>query len=528
MVRKLGIKTPFKNGVPGKDWVAGFLKRHEDVRLRTPQALSTVRAKMLNETVTNNYFNDLISLMQQLHLTDKPSCIWNIDETGVPLLHKPARVLAQKGIKNLPGRVGNNRDNISVLACVNAAGGEIPPMVIIKGKTYKSLMAYNTEEGVPGSIYTYQERAWMEDALGEIWFKGHFLQHCGPERPQLIVLDSHSSHETLGFLEAAIENNISVMAFPPHTTQWLCPLDKTIFGPLSRAYSRECTEFMASSPNNIVNKWEWPRLFKQAHDQAFTTSNIVSGFRKCGIFPPDRSTIPTTALMPSQPFDICLSPTESKSPEVPMSEVNTSITTCTSSLVNSNPVIVHTSAQVGSSSNVTGGSLPDVSSLVVSSPSTEGCLEAMQISEQELINMVISGQYPCTVNSTTGDLEVQLEVPLQDTGNISPNSVLSPPSMEVLASLIQSCPEARKPSVKEWSDIVETTFQLPMSDRKVSPKPNVRKLTSHRVLTSTEIVTMKREVNEKKEKMKAEKEERKNVRMLKKEKTNSKCKVKTE
>lgn len=53
------------------------------------------------------------------------------------------------------------------------------------------------ESGVPGTIYTYQQRACMEDALGDIWFQEHFLKSCGPERPQLILLDSHSSHETL-------------------------------------------------------------------------------------------------------------------------------------------------------------------------------------------------------------------------------------------------------------------------------------------------------------------------------------------
>ncbi|KAH3837050.1 hypothetical protein DPMN_110428 [Dreissena polymorpha] len=51
IVRKLGSKSLFRNGVPGKDWNPGFLKRHPDVSLRTPQALSTCRARMLNATV---------------------------------------------------------------------------------------------------------------------------------------------------------------------------------------------------------------------------------------------------------------------------------------------------------------------------------------------------------------------------------------------------------------------------------------------------------------------------------------------
>ncbi|MEW8340326.1 MAG: hypothetical protein AB2708_10805 [Candidatus Thiodiazotropha taylori] len=278
------------------------MERHKDISLRKPTALSTVRARMLNQTVTDNYFCTLSDIMNQLELQDKPMRIWNIDETSVPLLHKPAKVIGPTGVKNILGRVGNSRDNVSVLACVNAAGGEIPPQVIVKGKTYKSLHAYNTNEGVPGSVYTWQE--WMEDALGEIWFREHFLKHCGPDRPQLILLDSHSSHETLGLIEACISNDIALLTFPPHTTQWLCPLDKTVFGPLSRAYSRICSEFMASSPNNMVTKWEWPRLFKLAHDEAFTSSNIVSGFKKCGIFPLSREALPGSATAPSLPFDV--------------------------------------------------------------------------------------------------------------------------------------------------------------------------------------------------------------------------------
>ena len=159
IARRLKLKTPFRNGVPGKDWVSGFLKRHPDLAIRSPTALSTVRARMLNETVTSKYFKTLSDLVSDLNLEDKPHCIWNMDETSVPLIHKPSKVLAETGIKNIPGRVGNSRDNVSVLGCINASGSEIPPFVIIKGKTYKSLYAYNTKEGVPGSVYTFQERA---------------------------------------------------------------------------------------------------------------------------------------------------------------------------------------------------------------------------------------------------------------------------------------------------------------------------------------------------------------------------------
>jgi len=49
---------------------------------------------MLNPTVTNNYFKALSDTLDSLHLKDKPLKIWNIDETSVPLLHKPVTIIA--------------------------------------------------------------------------------------------------------------------------------------------------------------------------------------------------------------------------------------------------------------------------------------------------------------------------------------------------------------------------------------------------------------------------------------------------
>ena len=95
-----------------------------------------------------------------------------MDETSVPLCHKPLKVLADSHVKNTPGRVGNSRDNVTLLECINAAGQSMPPMVIVKGKTPKAVQAYNVMAGVPETKYTYQERAWMEDVLGQMWFQG--------------------------------------------------------------------------------------------------------------------------------------------------------------------------------------------------------------------------------------------------------------------------------------------------------------------------------------------------------------------
>ena len=130
----------------------------------------------------------------------------------------------------------------------------MPPIIIVKGKTDKSLRGFNVLEGPVGSKWTYQQNAWTEDILGVVWFKGVFLAHCGEERPQLIILDGHPSHDTIGIIDAARKENILLLCLPPHTTHFLCPLYRTVFGPLSKEYNKACSSFVSANPVNTVDK----------------------------------------------------------------------------------------------------------------------------------------------------------------------------------------------------------------------------------------------------------------------------------
>ena len=50
------------------------------------------------------------------------------------------------------------------------------------------------------------------------------------DKPVILLLDGHTTHSlNLDFLELMRQNNVILFAFPPHTSQWLQPLDKTVF-----------------------------------------------------------------------------------------------------------------------------------------------------------------------------------------------------------------------------------------------------------------------------------------------------------
>ncbi|MEW8544909.1 MAG: helix-turn-helix domain-containing protein [Candidatus Thiodiazotropha sp.] len=308
LCRQMGVKTSSKSGLPGKDWFKGFKRRNPALVLRKAEKLSTVRSRMLNPVTTGKYMLDLRHTIYNDSLP--PTSIWNMDETGINLEHQPTRVLARQGTKTVPGRTGNTRENITFLPCINAAGDKMPPMIIGKGKTERSLRAFNMHEGPSGALWKFQEKAWMDDRLGVEWFLEVFLRNCGEARPQLLILDSHHSHETLSLLQLASENKIHVLAIPPHTTHYLCPLDRCLFGPLQREYNYKCTEYMSSSATAMVNKLSFPKLINAAYEKTFTRTNIVSGFESTGIVGWDPLRIPKEAFKPSSPFDKAAESTE--------------------------------------------------------------------------------------------------------------------------------------------------------------------------------------------------------------------------
>ena len=123
----------------------------------------------------------------------------------------------------------------------------------------------------------------------------------------------------------AIQHDIHILCLPPHTTHALQPLDRSVFGPLNKAFNTVCSEFLAENALHSVNKWSFPGLLSSSWDIAFTKSNIQSGFRACGIYPFNPRAVDQGMLLPSKPSDSALVPsTENESPLTPVASAPTS------------------------------------------------------------------------------------------------------------------------------------------------------------------------------------------------------------
>ena len=268
-----------------RGWWDSFRARHPEVTLRRAEPLSYARATASSPDTINNYFDLLEQTIEANSLSQRPGQIFNCDETGMPLSHKPPKVLAHVGQKHPYAVTSGDRSQITILACASASGYSIPPMVVYDRK---SLQPDMTEGEVPGTFYSLSESGWMNAELFEEWFKHHFLVHAPSIRPLLLLLDGHTSHYNPSFLKLAAKEGIIVFCLPPHTTHLLQPLDNGVFSSLKHHWGKECQRFHAKNLGKVLNCCNFMAVFSKAWVEGMAISNVVSCFRAVGVYPVNR------------------------------------------------------------------------------------------------------------------------------------------------------------------------------------------------------------------------------------------------
>lgn len=288
IVARKGIKAKVTHG-----WWESFRRRHKELTLRTAERLSYIRMVSSSPTILDAYFDMLESTLLANDLTEKPCLIFNVDESGMPLDPPSLKVVTTVGSKHSQTVSSGNKAQVTVIACCNAAGYALPPMVVFDRMTLKPELV---EGEVPGTMYGLSSNGWVNTELFHDWFLCHFLAYAPPARPLLLLLDGHSSHYQPAFIRAAAEEKVIVFCLPPHTTHLTQPLDKGCFGPLKMFWREECQNYLHTNPGRVVTRYQFSKLFSKAWFRGMTMLNIVTGFRVTGIYPFNRS-----ALKPKEP-----------------------------------------------------------------------------------------------------------------------------------------------------------------------------------------------------------------------------------
>lgn len=299
----VGKKIPrawHANQMAGKDWFTSFLKRKSELSIRIPEATSLARCVNFNKFTVSKFFDNLQHVLNRLKVG--PEDIWNMDETGVTTTHRPDKIVARKGYKQI-GRITSQERGtlVTIAAAVSAAGNSIPPYFVFPRVNYKDYFLNGAPVCSAGSC---NPSGWMKEA-NFLDFLKHFMKYtkCSKEKPVLLLLDNHSSHLSVEGLDFCKENGVTVLTFPPHTSHKLQPLDRGVFFPFKKYINNAADSWMTSHPGKAMTIYDIPGLLSTAWPSAMTPNNILSGFKVCGISPFNRDIFDDSEFLPGYSCD---------------------------------------------------------------------------------------------------------------------------------------------------------------------------------------------------------------------------------
>ena len=144
----------------------GFLKRTPQLSWRSAQPTSIGRAVGCNSVQVGRFYDVLEETYQgQQHI--HPSHIWNVDETGLVTVHRPSKVLAPKGQKQV-GKVtsGEKGRTITAVCAFNAVGTYVAPMLVFPRVYFNDRLLHGAP---PQTVGVTSRSGWIDQELFKNW-----------------------------------------------------------------------------------------------------------------------------------------------------------------------------------------------------------------------------------------------------------------------------------------------------------------------------------------------------------------------
>ncbi|XP_065674201.1 uncharacterized protein LOC136091146 [Hydra vulgaris] len=255
-----------KSEQPGAKRFHGFMTRHPQLSVRTPEPTSATRAQGFNQASVENR-------------------VYNVDETGITTVpNKSSKVVAIRGKKQVGCLTSVEYGQlVTVEICMSDSGNISPPLFVFPRVHMKSELM---DTAPPSSIAVCHPSGWMQSDISVTWFM-HFVTHANPteHEPVLLILDGHETHTlNLKVINLACQNNVILLCLPPHCSQRLQPLDVAFMKPLMTYYALEIENWMRNHPGRVVTTYQIAELFKNSYLRAASAITAVNGFVKTDIF----------------------------------------------------------------------------------------------------------------------------------------------------------------------------------------------------------------------------------------------------
>jgi len=275
-----------RGGEPvGKHWAERFVTRSDALKMAFNRAKDRQRILQEDPEVIDAWFKLVEETKAKYGVHDDD--IHNFDETGFQMgVIGSMKVVTGSERRTRPTLTQpGDREWVTVIQSICAAGHATPPFIIYKGRVHIS--AWYEETSIPRNWkLSVSENGWTNNALGLEWLK-HFDAHTKARQVgayRLLILDGHESHLNQEFKDYCLENKILTLCMPPHSSHILQPLDVVCFSLLKLKYSQRVRD-LARKRIFHINKEGFLPAFRDAFFNVFTTENCQKAFEASGLVP---------------------------------------------------------------------------------------------------------------------------------------------------------------------------------------------------------------------------------------------------
>lgn len=327
--------TWMNNKIASEEWLRSFRSRNLTLSLRKPEQTSLSRSTSFNKHTIGQFFENLMKAHDKYGPFTSER-IYNVDETALTTVQVPEKILAPKGQKQVGKAVSQERGTlVTMIGCICASGYPVPPMLVFPRVNFKQHMLTGAP---PATVGAANPSGWSNERIFREWLE-HFVKftHASKKEKVLLILDNHESHLAVDAIEFARNNGVVMVSLPPHTSNKTQPLDRTVYGPMKHYYNSGVDVWMKNHPGRTYSIYDISGVLGDVYPLAFSTGNILSGFRCTGIYPLNPNIFPDNEFVCSSVTDRPMPP-ETSSTSMSILECNSTTPASTSTADSPTPV----------------------------------------------------------------------------------------------------------------------------------------------------------------------------------------------
>jgi hypothetical protein len=199
----------------------------------------------------------------------------NADETAAHGVQHTGRSWGIVGEPNVVNTGLSERDAITTMPAVSAAGDRLPMQVLVKGKTQRAVKNKN----LPHTTAAYPTGSgWQTSSSITQYIEDEVSQYTD-DQPSALIMDDYDAHKTEEVRGAAERHNTDLIIVPPGMTSTLQPLDVGVNGELKRRAREKWVQDKAAGKENADTLSRAAQRMNEAYHE-LPASTFTNAFNK--------------------------------------------------------------------------------------------------------------------------------------------------------------------------------------------------------------------------------------------------------